>query len=422
MRTFAILIIVSLLGLSESSAQHSYIRDFTFKQDANSIAVAYELIENPRNTYYEVELYCLTSDAEFKIKNATGDIGQVSRGGKKHIDWNVLEVTTIKELKGEIKLRLKVDLYANEGQLSPSIQLIHPSKDSFVTTDEEVTLSAQIKNATTVQLWEWDELVEANVALDNGFLKRTFSLGQDEQRILKIVASNGIDQVTKRMVIERQAVPTSQRPKSLAPVIAEKGNVKNIKLRLMMPCDRSTMTEESKTQLESILNNLESEVLQVKVIGNAESWAFCRKISSQYRNRVAMNRAQSVVNFIEAKGLDRTNILVSTYMGNKGNINIGMESVVVEIQTEIKDCKIPTAFTPNNDNKNDKLVISCIEHYENARLLIYNVGGEQVYKSDNYRNDWDGTQNGKPLSAGLYICVLTLPNGKKLTEKISIMR
>ena len=63
---------------------------------------------------------------------------------------------------------------------------------------------------------------------------------------------------------------------------------------------------------------------------------------------------------------------------------------------------IPNVITPNGDGKNDKFVVKGLDLYPGSRLEIYNRWGNQVYRSDNYNNNWAG----EGLSAGIYYYVL----------------
>lgn len=73
--------------------------------------------------------------------------------------------------------------------------------------------------------------------------------------------------------------------------------------------------------------------------------------------------------------------------------------------TVIVDIIIPNVFTPNQDGTNDFFVIDGIDLLENCVLKIYNRWGRLVYKSENYKNDWDG----KGFAEGTYYYVFTTP-------------
>jgi len=81
------------------------------------------------------------------------------------------------------------------------------------------------------------------------------------------------------------------------------------------------------------------------------------------------------------------------------------------------DCFVPSIFTPNGDNKNDFFYIPFLSQYSNSQLTIFNRWGDQVFYSDNYQNEWDGTFKGGSLPAGTYYYILNVNDGA-LTEKV----
>src|SRR5690606_9746457 len=68
---------------------------------------------------------------------------------------------------------------------------------------------------------------------------------------------------------------------------------------------------------------------------------------------------------------------------------------------------IPNLFTPNGDGLNDRFVIKNLMQYQGRELLIVNRWGNQVYKSNNYNNDWDGGS----LAEGTYYYILRVRKG-----------
>jgi gliding motility-associated-like protein len=70
--------------------------------------------------------------------------------------------------------------------------------------------------------------------------------------------------------------------------------------------------------------------------------------------------------------------------------------------------EIPTGFSPNGDNVNDKLEIIGIENLA-SELIIFNRWGVEVFSTSNYQNNWDGTSNkGMPLPEDTYFYILKL--------------
>ncbi len=64
---------------------------------------------------------------------------------------------------------------------------------------------------------------------------------------------------------------------------------------------------------------------------------------------------------------------------------------------------VPTAFTPNNDGKNDILKPGYYGIKEVKYFNIYNRWGQKVYSTNQLQNGWNGNLNGKRQSAGTYI-------------------
>jgi gliding motility-associated-like protein len=73
------------------------------------------------------------------------------------------------------------------------------------------------------------------------------------------------------------------------------------------------------------------------------------------------------------------------------------------IKVHIHDIYVPNVITPNNDSKNDQFKVVTDAP---VKLKILNRWGEVVYKSDFYKNDW----NGSNLSAGVYYYELMMNN------------
>ena len=79
---------------------------------------------------------------------------------------------------------------------------------------------------------------------------------------------------------------------------------------------------------------------------------------------------------------------------------------------------VPTGFTPNNDGINDELLVHGHEKTTLTSFRIFDRWGELVFDRFDFPvNDvmgWDGSFNGKPMAAGVYIWTAEaiLPDGK----------
>jgi gliding motility-associated-like protein/uncharacterized repeat protein (TIGR01451 family) len=98
---------------------------------------------------------------------------------------------------------------------------------------------------------------------------------------------------------------------------------------------------------------------------------------------------------------------------NEGNNtdSVGVDPICLTIYNE---------FSPNGDGINDFFNIDCIETFPNNTLEIYNRWGNIVFEAKGYRNDFDGTSNGRAvlsqgdqLPVGTYYYVIDLGDGSE---------
>ena len=64
---------------------------------------------------------------------------------------------------------------------------------------------------------------------------------------------------------------------------------------------------------------------------------------------------------------------------------------------------VPTAFTPNNDGKNDTWRIPYLDPVPGTRVSVYNRWGQLVYHIEGIEVNWDGRFKGLPQPAGTYV-------------------
>lgn len=104
----------------------------------------------------------------------------------------------------------------------------------------------------------------------------------------------------------------------------------------------------------------------------------------------------------------------------------GYCSVATDVATVTTDpCVVivPNVFTPNGDRSNDFFVLQGIERWPNTQVIIYNRWGKKVYESDNYQNNWDGTNmnNGKKVVDGTYFYVVQYFNNTGESGTLNIL-
>ncbi|MEY4936197.1 MAG: hypothetical protein RIS64_2556 [Bacteroidota bacterium] len=71
-----------------------------------------------------------------------------------------------------------------------------------------------------------------------------------------------------------------------------------------------------------------------------------------------------------------------------------------------QDLTFWNALSPNNDGKNDVLIIDGLQNYPNHTLCIFNRWGNEVLRVKNYQQDWTGNWNGQLLPDGTYFYFL----------------
>jgi gliding motility-associated-like protein len=87
---------------------------------------------------------------------------------------------------------------------------------------------------------------------------------------------------------------------------------------------------------------------------------------------------------------------------------------------------IPEGFSPDGDGVNDKFEIRNPEGI-NMDVQVYDRFGKLVFRSENYKNDWDGKpnqeglDNEKPIGRGTYYYVVKRADGKDFTRFMTVM-
>jgi len=98
------------------------------------------------------------------------------------------------------------------------------------------------------------------------------------------------------------------------------------------------------------------------------------------------------------------------------------DQVTVTVRPPIR---IPNAFTPNGDGRDDTWQIEFIEQFPNNTVTVFNRWGNQIFSANNYSraNEWRGDINGQPAPVGTYYYVVVTkgPLGKSYSGSITIL-
>ncbi len=80
--------------------------------------------------------------------------------------------------------------------------------------------------------------------------------------------------------------------------------------------------------------------------------------------------------------------------------------------------EFPNVITPNNDGLNETFTAKSLHLYPNSTLQIYNRWGKEIYRSSNYKGEW----NGNDLSNGTYYYLLKTATGLSFKGWVEIIR
>ncbi|WP_242926060.1 ice-binding family protein [Pontibacter vulgaris] len=86
------------------------------------------------------------------------------------------------------------------------------------------------------------------------------------------------------------------------------------------------------------------------------------------------------------------------------------------------ELSFPKAISPNGDGKNDTWIVNNLTKFPTNEVVIFNRWGSEVYRRNNYQNDWAG--NGVEQGTYFYKVKVQLCNGiqKEFTGYITIFR
>ncbi|MBE9491472.1 MAG: gliding motility-associated C-terminal domain-containing protein, partial [Bacteroidetes bacterium] len=81
------------------------------------------------------------------------------------------------------------------------------------------------------------------------------------------------------------------------------------------------------------------------------------------------------------------------------------DSIHIDFVNCNPDIFLPNAFTPNGDNKNDIFMAKGV-NITNFSMYIFDRWGKKLYETVSLEDGWDGSFNGRPSPAGIYIWII----------------
>jgi gliding motility-associated-like protein len=78
------------------------------------------------------------------------------------------------------------------------------------------------------------------------------------------------------------------------------------------------------------------------------------------------------------------------------------DTINVNVFEDCGDMFVPNAFSPNDDNVNDVLLVRgvCLE---TLTFMVFNRWGEKVFETNDVNVGWDGTFNGEKMNTGVFV-------------------
>lgn len=112
----------------------------------------------------------------------------------------------------------------------------------------------------------------------------------------------------------------------------------------------------------------------------------------------------------------------SLYVRDNKNCT-GRDSVTVSLKECLEGLYVPSAFTPNNDGRNDvfrALLFGSADYY---LFTVYDRWGRIVFQTTDPRKGWNGTVSGKPQDTGAFVwtCTYQLTGQQKKLERGTVI-
>lgn len=132
-----------------------------------------------------------------------------------------------------------------------------------------------------------------------------------------------------------------------------------------------------------------------------------RNISYEWHFRMEGEETDYVVRYEENMDYTFTNAGTTLvyFRAYEHEVLIGEAEFIIEVTTS--KLKMPNAFTPNGDGRNDTYKPMTHESLVEFHAYIYNRYGQLLYDWTNPDAEgWDGTYRGKPVKDGVYFVLV----------------
>jgi gliding motility-associated-like protein len=79
--------------------------------------------------------------------------------------------------------------------------------------------------------------------------------------------------------------------------------------------------------------------------------------------------------------------------------------VLINVELDCGEIFVPTAFSPNSDNLNDRLVVCGLDNgcVKELKFEVYDRWGQRVFETEDPQNHWDGSYKGRELNTAVFV-------------------
>jgi gliding motility-associated-like protein len=148
-----------------------------------------------------------------------------------------------------------------------------------------------------------------------------------------------------------------------------------------------------------------------------------RIMSQPSKGRVVMAYGKdSTMQMLYTPNKDYCSPYLADYFNYEICNNAGCAQALVSVHVYCNGLIIYNGFSPNGDGLNDHFFIDGLQNYQSNTVRVFNRWGNEVFKKDNYQNDWSGDFDSKPLPDGTYFYQLLLSSGEQFSGYLEITR
>ena len=167
-----------------------------------------------------------------------------------------------------------------------------------------------------------------------------------------------------------------------------------------------------------------SDTIQVKAVMTLPS-NFLKPLDSLcLYDKLEVKPTNNFVQYVWSNGSTQQSILIDkpgTYALSVTDANgcNGHNTILIVQKNCLNGVYIPTAFTPNNDRRNDIFLARVFGKVVSFKLQVYNRLGQLIFSTSNPAKGWDGSLSGIAASNGTYLyqCSFQLEGGQPILKK-----